>query len=136
MCKYCDLSETKIENLDDDEESDCEWISEEFGPGVCNEPAAYVVSDWFVDDHLYAAHKIEVEQEMAEGLGEFIEAAGFQSQFEIKAIDDEEICDYMDFGKPGWQRCGEKARYAKYILDTALLCREHAAEAQGDSNKV
>lgn len=137
MCKYCDLSETKIEKLDDDEEeSPCEWVSEESGPGVCDEPAAYVVSDWFVYDHLCAAHKLEVEPEMAEGLGEFIEAVGFQSQYEIKAIDDDETCDYMDFDQPGWQRCGKKAGYANYLLDTALLCPEHAAEAQSDAEKT
>ncbi len=136
MCQYCNKSETRVEKLDDDEVDQCEWYSEDLGPGTCTEPAAYAVSDWFVDDHLCEAHKLVVEKDMEEGLGEFLESAGFQSQYEIKTIDEDENCDYLDPTKPGWQVCGKKARYAKYMLDTSLLCPAHAAEAQSEADKM
>ena len=37
----------------------------------------------------------------------------------------------MDPSAMDWKRCGKKASYAKYILDTSLYCAEHAAEAGG-----
>ena len=37
----------------------------------------------------------------------------------------------MDPSAMDWKRCGKKASYANYILDTSLYCAEHAAEAGG-----
>ena len=136
MCEYCDKTETKVEKLGDDDLFPCEWIAEELGPGACGEQAIYAVSDWFIDDHLCNAHKVAVEEDMEEGLGEFLETAGFHAQYEIKAIQQAETCDYIDPTAPDWKRSGKKAGFAKYILDTSLLCSEHAAEAQTGANDV
>ncbi len=136
MCEYCSKTETTIEKLATDEIFPCEWISEEFGPGACAEQAVYSVSDWFVDDHLCEAHKLATEKEMAEGLGDFLDSAGFRSQFEMKPIQQEETCDYFAPTSADWEPCGKKATYAKYILDTSLLCTEHAAEANRDADKT
>lgn len=133
MCEYCDKTETKVEKLGDDDLFPCEWISEESGPGACGEQAVYSVSDWFVDDHLCNAHKVAVEKEMEEGLGEFLETVGFHSQYEIKAIQQDETSDYTDSTGPDWKPCDKKASFAKYILDTSLLCEEHATEAQSSA---
>ena len=130
MCEYCSKSETTVEKLTSEEQFPCEWISEEFGPGACAEVAAYSVSDWFVEDHLCETHKRATEKEMQEeGLGDFLESAGFRAEFEIRPIQQEEDCEYMDPTAMDWKRCGKKASYAKYILDTSLYCAEHAAEA-------
>jgi hypothetical protein len=129
MCEFCNKSEVTVETLDAGENHPCEWISEELGPGACAERAVYAVSDWFVEDHLCGAHKLETENQMEEGLGDFLESAGFRSQFEIKPIQQEETCDYIARTATDWQVCGKKATHAKYILDTSLLCAEHAAEA-------
>ena len=51
MCEFCKESEITVESLDSEESFPCEWISEEFGPGACEERAVYTVSDWFVEDH-------------------------------------------------------------------------------------
>jgi len=132
MCEYCSKSETTVEKLPSDEQFPCEWISEEFGPGACAELATYSVSDWFVEDHLCETHKRATEKEMQEeGLGDFLESAGFRAEFEIRPIQQEEDCDYMDPTAMDWKLCGKKASYAKYILDTSLYCAEHAAEAGG-----
>jgi hypothetical protein len=63
----------------------------------------------------------------SEGLGEFLDSAGFSSQFEIRPIEQEETCDYFAPDSADWKPCGEKATFAKYVLDTSLLCAEHAA---------
>ena len=110
-------------------------ISEEFGPGACEGQAAYSVSDWFVEDHLCETHKRTTEEEMAEGLGDFMESVGFNSKFEIRPIEQEETCDYIVPTAKDWKPCGKKATYAKYILDTSLLCAEHAAEAEHDAKE-
>jgi hypothetical protein len=136
MCEYCSKSETTVEKLDCDEQFPCEWISEESGPGACEGQAVYSVSDWFVDDHLCEAHKLATENEMGEGLGDFMESAGFSSEFEIRPIEQEETCDYITPTAGDWKPCGAKATYAKYILDTSLLCAEHAAEAERDAKKT
>lgn len=135
MCEYCSKSETTIEKLDSDEELPCDYFSEEDEPGACDEPAVYAVSLWFVDDHLCETHKRATEKEMAEGLGDFMENAGFDSKFEIRAIEQEETCDYTDPLSNDWAPCGRKATYAKYILDTSLLCAEHAAEAEREAKE-
>jgi hypothetical protein len=136
MCEYCSKTETTIEKLATDEIFPCEWISEESGPGACAEQAVYSVSDWFVDDHLCEAHKLATEKEMEEGLGDFLDSVGFGSEFEIKPIEEEESCDYVAPTATDWTPCGKKASYAKYILDTSLLCAEHAAEANRDTEKA
>lgn len=136
MCEYCSKSETTVEKLNSDEQVPCEWISEESGPGACEEQAVYSVSDWFVEDHLCETHKRATEEEMAEGLGDFMESAGFSSQFEIRPIEQEETCDYIVPTAKDWKPCGKKATYAKYILDTSLLCAEHAAEAEHDAKET
>jgi hypothetical protein len=136
MCEYCSKSEITVERLAADEIFPCEWISEELGPGTCTEQAAYAVSDWFVEDHLCEAHKHETEKQMEEGLGDFLDSVGFRSEFEIKPIQQEESCDYFAPDSSDWKPCGEKAIYAKYILDTSLLCAEHAAETKRDTEKT
>jgi hypothetical protein len=85
---------------------------------------------------LCETHKRATEKAMQEGLGDFLESAGFQAEFEIRPIQQEEACDYMDPTATDWKPCGKKASYAKYILDTSLYCAEHAAEAgSGTENK-
>jgi hypothetical protein len=135
MCEFCKKSEVTVERLDADESSPCEWISEELGPGACDEPAVYAVSDWFVEDHLCEAHKRETEKQMEEGLGDFLDSVGFSSQFEIKPIEQEETCDYIAPDSADWKPCGKKATFAKYILDTSLVCEEHAAEMQQETDE-
>jgi hypothetical protein len=129
MCEFCGKTEVTIEKLESDEQYPCEWISEEFGPGACAELAVYSVSEWYVEDHLCDAHRLTTEKEMEEGLGEFLDSAGFRSQFEMRPIQQEETCDYFAPNSADWEPCGKKATHAKYILDTSLLCPEHAAEA-------
>ena len=137
MCEYCSKTETSIERLAADEQFPCEWISEEFGPGACAEQAVYSVSDWLVEDHLCEAHMLATEREMEEeGLGDFLDSAGFRSQFEMRPIEQEESCDYIAPTATDWEPCGKKATHAKYILDTSLLCAEHAAEAGDSTEKV
>ena len=58
-----------------------------------------------------------------EGLGDFLESAGFRAEFEIRPIQQEEDCDYMDPTAMDWKRCGKKASYAKYILDTSCIAQ-------------
>ncbi|HUF42229.1 MAG TPA: hypothetical protein VMR20_09750 [Verrucomicrobiae bacterium] len=128
MCEYCDKNEVAIEPLNADEQYPCEWISEDAGPGACAASAVYSVSDWYVEDHLCDAHKLATEKEMNEGFGEFLESAGFGSQFEIRPIEREETCDYFAPDSADWEPCGKKAAFAKYILDTSLLCAEHTSE--------
>ncbi len=137
MCEYCNKTDVIIEKLDSDEQFPCEWISEEEGPGACDQQAAYAVSEWYVEDHLCDAHKENTEKEMEEeGLGEFLESAGFRSQFEIRPIEQDETCDYFAPDSPDWEPCGEKATFAKYILDSSLVCAEHAAEINQKSEKT
>ncbi len=119
--------------MDADEQYPCEWISEETGPGACAELAVYTVSDWYVEDHLCDAHRLVTEKEMSEGLGEFLDSVGFRSQFEIRPIGQEETCDYFAPDSADWKPCGKKATFAKYILDTSLVCAEHAAAMQQES---
>ena len=82
MCEFCNKTEVTVEKLAEDEESLCEWISEESGPGACDEPALYSVSEWYDEAQLCDAHKLATEKEMAEGLGDFLDSAGFRSQFD------------------------------------------------------
>jgi hypothetical protein len=51
MCEFCSKTEVTIEKLAAEEQSPCEWISEEEGPGACDQQAAYAVSEWYVEDH-------------------------------------------------------------------------------------
>jgi hypothetical protein len=136
MCEHCDKNEVSVERLDADEQYPCEWISEETGPGACAELAVYTVSDWYVEDHLCDAHRLVTEKETAEGLGEFLDSVGFRSQFEIRPIEQEETCDYFAPDSADWKPCGKKASFAKYILDTSLVCAEHAAAMQQESTET
>ena len=133
MCEYCNETETTVERLATGELYPCEWISEEFGPGACAEQAVYSVSEWYVEDHLCGAHRLATEKEVEEGLGEFLDSAGFRSQFEIRSIEQEDTCapDSAD-----WEPCAKKATCAKYILDTTLVCAEHAAELNQKTEKT
>jgi len=133
MCEHCDKNEVSVERLDADDQYPCEWISEETGPGACAELAAYTVSAWYVEDHLCDAHRLVTEKEMSEGLGEFLDSVGFRSQFEIRPIEQEETCDYFAPDSADWKPCGKKATFAKYTLDTSLVCAEHAAAMQQES---
>jgi hypothetical protein len=130
MCEFCEKSETTLEKLDSDEDYPCEWFTEEAGPGACSERSVYAVSAWFVDDHLCEAHKRETEKLMDEGLGDFMDSVGFSSDFEIKPIKSQETCDYVAPDATDWKPCGKKAAFAKYILDTSLLCTAHAEESR------
>jgi hypothetical protein len=136
MCEFCSKTEVTIERLDAGEQYPCEWISEEEGPGACAALALYSVSEWYVEDHLCEAHKLATEKEMAEGLGEFLDSAGFSFQFEIRPIEQEETCDYFAPDSADWEPCGKKATLAKYILDTTLVCPEHAAEMNRRSEET
>jgi hypothetical protein len=136
MCEYCSKSEITVERLAADEIFPCEWISEDSGPGACAEHATYSVSDWYVEDHLCEAHKLATEKQMEEGLGDFLDSVGFSSQFETKRIEQKETCDYFDPTSTDWEPCGKKANYAKYILDTSLLCAEHLEHAKRDAEKA
>jgi hypothetical protein len=135
MCEFCNETQVTIEKLNSDEQSPCEWISEEFGPGACDELALYSVSEWYVEDHLCDDHTLATEKEMEEGFGELLDRAGFRSQFEIRPIQQEETCDYFAPDSADWEPCGKKATFAKYILDTSLVCAEHAAEMNQESEK-
>jgi hypothetical protein len=133
MCEFCAKTEVTVEKLADAEESPCEWISEELGPDACAEPAVYSVSEWYVEEHLCDVHKLVTEKEMEEDLGDFLDSAGFRSQFEIRPIEQEETCEYFAPDSTDWEPCGKKATHAKYILDTTLVCAEHAAEMKSAS---
>ena len=136
MCEFCNKTEVTVEKLAEDEESLCEWISEESGPGACAEPALYSVSEWYVEEHLCDVHKLVTEKEMEEGLGDFLDSAGFRSQFELRPIEQAETCEYFAPDSADWEPCGKKATHAKYILDTSLFCAEHAAEAGQETKKA
>jgi hypothetical protein len=136
VCEYCNKTEVTVKKLEVDEQYPCEWISEEAGPGACAAPALYSVSEWYVEDHLCDDHKVATEKEMQEGLGEFLDSAGFSSQFEMRSIEQAETCDYFAPDSADWEPCGKKARYAKYILDSSLLCAEHAAEMNEKSEET
>jgi hypothetical protein len=135
MCEFCGQTEVTIEKLDAEGQYPCEWISEEEGPAACAALALYSVSEWYVEDHLCDAHRLATEKEMAEGLGEFLDSAGFRSQFEIRPIEQKETCDYFAPDSADWEPCGKTATFAKYILDTTLVCAEHAAEMNPKSEE-
>ena len=65
---------------------------------------------------------------MEEGLADFLEGAGFSSQFEIRPIKQGETCDYIAPTATDWKPCGKKATHAKYVLDNSVLCAEHAVQ--------
>ena len=135
MCEFCGKTEVTNEKLDAEGQYPCEWISEEEGPGACAALALYSVSEWYVEDHLCDAHRLATEKEMEEGLGEFLDSAGFRSQFEIRPIEQKETCDYFAPDSADWEPCGKTATFAKYILDTTLVCAEHAAEMNPKSEE-
>ena len=135
MCEFCAKAEVTVEKLAENEESSCEWISEELGPGACDEPAAYAVSEWYVEEHLCELHSLVTEKEMAEGLGDLLDSVGFRSQFELRPIEQAETCEYFAPDSADWKPCGKKATHAKYILDTSLVCAEHAADMQRETEE-
>ena len=49
VCEYCNKTDVVVEKLDSDEQFPCEWISEEEGPGACDQQAVYAVSEWYVE---------------------------------------------------------------------------------------
>lgn len=129
MCEYCNKTEVAVVKLDSDEESQCEWFSEDEAPGSCDKPAVYSVSEWYVEDHLCQVHKEGTEKELEEGLADFLDRVGFGSQYEMRPIKQEEKCDYISPATTqNWQPCGKRARYAKDVLETSVLCTEHVAE--------
>jgi hypothetical protein len=130
MCEYCSKRGLTVEKLAGDEQLPCEWISEESCPGACLEHAAYSVSNGFVEQHLCETHKRSTEKERDDGLLEFMESVGFDSQFEIRPITQEETCGCVMPAGTVWKACGKKAPYAKYILETSFLCAKHAADAE------
>ncbi|MBI2360774.1 MAG: hypothetical protein HYV04_18035 [Deltaproteobacteria bacterium] len=129
MCEYCNKTEVTVAKLDSDEESECEWFSEQEAPGSCDQPAVFSVSEWYVEDHLCEVHKERTEQELEEGLADFLDRAGFGSQYEMRPIGQEETCDHISPAAiENWQPCGKRASHAKYILENWMLCAEHVAE--------
>src|SRR4029077_14614695 len=62
VCEYCNKTDVVVEKLDSDEQFPCEWISEEEGPGACDQQAVYAVSEWYVEDHLCDLHKENTEK--------------------------------------------------------------------------
>jgi hypothetical protein len=135
MCEFCAKTDVTVEKLAEDEESACEWISEELGPGACDETAVYAVSEWYVEEHLCDLHSLVTEKEMAEGLGDLLDSVGFRSQFELRPIEQAETCEYFAPDSTDWEPCGKKATHAKYILDTSIVCAEHAADMQRESDE-
>jgi hypothetical protein len=136
VCEYCNKTDVVVEKLDSDEQFPCEWISEEEGPGACDQQAVYAVSEWYVEDHLCDLHKENTEKEMEEGLADFMADVGFGSQFEIRPIKQEETCQYIAPSATDWKPCGGKARHAKYVLEKWLVCPEHATEMGHESEKA
>jgi hypothetical protein len=136
VCEYCNKTDVVVEKLDSDEQFPCEWISEEEGPGACDQQAVYAVSEWYVEDHLCDLHKENTEKEMEEGLADFMVDVGFGSQFDIRPIKQEETCQYIAPSARDWKPCGEKARHAKYVLEKWLVCPEHATEMGHESEKA
>jgi hypothetical protein len=134
MCEYCKETEVKFRNLEADEKTECEWISEELGPGACDRDAVYFVSEWYVEQHLCALHKTETEAEMNdEDLSGFLDAAGFSSEAELRPIQAEEACDAVVPAGEEWTACNKKATHAKYVLNESALCAQHLAELQADA---
>jgi hypothetical protein len=136
VCEYCNKTDVVVEKLDSDEQFPCEWISEEEGPGACDQQAVYAVSEWYVEDHLCDLHKENTEKEMEEGLADFMVDVGFGSQFDIRPIKQEETCQYIAPSARDWKPCGGKARHAKYVLEKWLVCLEHATEMGHESEKA
>ena len=136
MCEFCNETEVSLEKLEPDEQHPREWISEEAGPGACAALALYSVSEWYVDDYLCDSHKIATEKETEEGLGKFSDSVGFRSQFQIRPIQQEETCDYFAQTSADCEPCGERAAFAKYILDSTLLCAEHATAMNPKGEKT
>ena len=129
VCEHCNKTEVTVAKLDSDEESQCEWFSEEEAPGSCHNPALYSVSEWYVEDHLCEVHKEVTEKELEQGLADLLDSVGFGSQYEMRPIAQEETCDYISPDAiNNWQPCGKRASHAKYILETWVLCAEHVAE--------
>ncbi|HTN70595.1 MAG TPA: hypothetical protein VMO00_05855 [Methylomirabilota bacterium] len=135
MCEYCNNTDVTVTKLDSDEESPCEWSTEEEGPGCCDKRAVYSVSEWYVEDHLCEAHKKETEKELEEGLADFLDSVGFGSRYEMRSITQGETCDYIAPSAGDWQACGEKASHAKYTLENWFVCAEHAAEMGSETHE-
>jgi hypothetical protein len=136
MCEYCNKTDVTLAQIDSEEEPPCEWFSEEEGPGSCDKPAVFKLSEWYVEDHLCETHKKETEEEMEEGLGDVLNSAGFGAQYEMRAIEQEETCDYISPADSGnWKPCGKKASHAKYILENWALCADHAVEMSRSTQK-
>ncbi|MBI4526664.1 MAG: hypothetical protein HY695_22930 [Deltaproteobacteria bacterium] len=134
MCEYCNQTSVTVERMDPDEESVCEWISDD-GLESCDRPAVYSVLEWYVEDHLCDTHLEQVKRHLDEGLAEFLESVGFGSQYELHSIHQEESCDYISpASAQSWQPCGKRAGHAKYTLENLCLCAEHFAEMGYDSS--
>ena len=73
---------------------------------------------------------------MEEGLGEFLDSAGFRSQFEIRPIEQEETCDYFapDSARLGTLR--EKGHVRKIYTRHHACMPDHAAEMNQKSEKT
>lgn len=128
MCEYCSETTVTVERVDPDEESVCEWTSEE-GFESCVKPAVYSVCEWFVEDHLCDLHAEQEKKDLEEGLADFLDRVGFGSQYEFRSIDQEETCDHISpLSAQTWQPCGKRASHAKYVLEKWILCAAHAAD--------
>jgi hypothetical protein len=108
MCEYCNKTEVTVAKLDSDDESQCEWFSEEEAPGSCDKPTVYSFSEWYVEDHLCEVHKEGTEKELEEGLADFLDRVGFGSEYEMRPIEQEEACDYISPAAiKNWHRAGK-----------------------------
>ena len=65
---------------------------------------------------------------MEEDVADFLEAAGFSSELEMRPIQAEETCDSIVRAAEEWKPCDKKAGFAKYVLNNSALCAEHVAE--------
>ena len=93
------------------------------------------VSEWYVEDHLCECSAGSQQREMEEGLGEFLTTSVFAPKFEIRPIEQEETCDVAGLSRLD-QSSGKRPRFRKYILDTSLVCTDHAAEMNQKSEKT
>jgi hypothetical protein len=137
MCQLCEERSIEVEELEnEDEEVQCEWMSEEEGPGSCERSAAYAVSEWYVEDHLCQAHAEEFARDLEEGLSDLLEATGLGSEQELRPIGPGELCEHTPPLPSGeWKPCRRAAAYAKYVLTTWLVCPEHAAAMQAEAER-
>ena len=147
MCEYCSDSEIWGEPLkvDQGERVECEWLPEpddddfEFeddpaeifdAPPSCEKPATLLVYNRYSDDHLCEQHLRDERQELAAGLGDFLNELGHEQSTEFVSINAEVECDFMgSLLTESVRRCGSPASVVKVVVQESMLCAKHAAES-------